>query len=900
MIGETLGPYRVLEKLGEGGMGEVYRARDPKLARDVALKVLPESFASDPERLGRFEREARALASLNHPNIAQIYEIEEAPPPSPGQSGVRALVMEFVEGEDLAGRLARGPMSADEALPIVRQIAEALDAAHGAGIVHRDLKPANVMVRDDGTVKLLDFGVARALDAAGPVSEPTGRDPGNMPTVTTPAEMTRAGVILGTAAYMAPEQARGKPVDDRADIWAFGCVLYEMLTGRRLFAGETVSEVLAAVLRQEIEWTALPADTPEAVRRLLARCLVRDPKRRLRDIGDALLDLEPETGPGASAGTAPVAGVARRRSVLAWFAGIAAAALLGVVGGWLLRVPPAPTMPVTRFEVHLPASHTLYVGLNAGLALSPDGQRVAIGAFATDSPELLVRTLDEFAPHVLPGTEHGTTPFFSPDGQWIGYLATDRKLRKVRASGGQPEVISAAPAATAGAWGPTGTIVFDSPTGLMQVSADGGTPAPLTKVATGSGEIGHLAPRWLPDGRAVLFTVLGRAGSQLAVVPAEGGAHRTLLDGTTALGIVEGRLVHGCGSAIVATPFDLEHLTAGAPAQVLVTDVRRAGPRVLADLATNGTLAFQPAFSSDYALVWLTRAGLVVPAFGERAAYDAPRLAPDGGRVAVGISDDDGGSDVWIVDLQRGTRVRLTSDGRSRFPIWLRDGKRVLVTTTRDDGRSEVRSLSSDGTASPEVVGASERLMHAESVSPDGGVLAVAERIDGAAWPAILGRRHFSFLPLGDTRRLSLSLPEGVVGAVYSPDGRWLACAADESGLRAIHLIPAHGTGPRVLVSSSGGWQPAWSPDGHELYYRASNRIMRVGVDPVTGRVSQPTPLFDSAFTSFRGSDLFRAQYDVARDGRFLMVRSEGPRDQVRVVLNLHTVLQQPSASGPR
>jgi len=875
-------------------MGEVYRARDTRLDRNVALKILPPSVASDPERLMRFEREAKALASLNHPNIAQIYEVEEVSPTAPGQPGARALVMELVEGEDLARRLARGPLPVDEALPIARQIAEALEAAHGAGLVHRDLKPANVMVRDDGTVKLLDFGVARALDAAAAAGpEPSGRDSGNVPTVTTPAELTRAGIILGTAAYMAPEQARGKVVDDRADIWAFGCVLYEMLAGARLFAGESTSEVLAAVLRQEIEWTALPAETPAAVRRLLTRCLVRDPKRRLRDIGDALLELEP--GPDTAPGAVRVTAVPRRQSVFAWMVGTALAALLGLAGGWLLHPAPVPAAPVTRFEVQLPPSHTLYVGNHAGLALSRDGQRLAIGGFATDKAELLVRGLDDFAPHVLPGTEGGVSPFFSPDGQWVGFVG-DRKLKKVRVSGGQPEVITAAPGATAGAWGPDGTIVFDSSTGLMLVSADGGTPEPLTKVAKGSGEIGHLAPRWLPGSRAVLFTILGRTGLQLAVALPGGGAHRVLLEGTTALGLAEGHLVHGRGTTIVATPFDAERLELTGPSKVLVTDVRRAGPRVLADLSPNGTLAFQPSFSSEFALVWVDRAGAAVPAVEERAAYDSPRLAPEGRRVAVGVGDDLGGSDVWVVDLERGTRIRLTSDGRSRSPIWLRDGKRVVVTTTRDDGGAEILAVSADGTAPPERLGGSERLVQVDSVLPGERVVAVTERGAEEIWPQAVAWRSLSLLPVGGGQPL-LEIP-AASGATFSPDGRWLAYLSGQTGPGEVYLRPTRGPVSRILVSASAGWQLAWAPDGRELYYRVANRIMRVGVDVSTGRVSPPAVLFESPFTSFRGGDVFRAQYDVARDGRFLMVRSEGPRDQVRVVLNLHTALRQPGSGS--
>jgi Tol biopolymer transport system component len=878
-IGTKLGPYEIRAKLGAGGMGEVYLGRDTQLERDVALKILPDVFADDPGRQARFKREARMLAALNHPNIAHIHGLAE-------DGTTRALVMELVEGEDLAERIARGPIPPGDAVPIALQIARALTAAHERGIVHRDLKPANVKITPEGSVKVLDFGLGKAIPTSPP--DPDSPEVPHSQAPTLGASSTGVGIIMGTPSYMSPEQASAMPVDKRTDIWSFGCILYEMLTGTQLFAGKDVTEVLGAVLRQDIDWTMLPPDTPVPLRRLLTRCLVRDPQRRLRDIGDAVFDLEAAGEPDAVPGDVSAEPLRLFRPV--WIAAIAVAALLGGTAAWIFRAAPAPAAsmtPPTRFELHLPGEYTLYVGLDAGLAVSPDGQWVAVGAYGRDEAAILVQRRDEFDAHLLSGTEGGTSPFFSPDGEWVGFFGRDRTLKKVRVSGGQPVAIGGVAGGRTATWGPDGTIVFDGANGLMRVPADGGTPAELTRVSVEQGEVLHWAPRMLgDDGNTVLFTVLDRTTAYIAAVSLTGGPHRKLFEGTTPGGIVAGHLIHARGNAIVATPFETGRLTATGSPLVLASDVRQAGPRVLFDVALDGTLAYQPAFSSESALVWVDREGRVTPAVSQRSAYEVPRLSPDDRYAAVTIADQDR-TDVWVVDLERGSRIRLTNDGRSRSPAWLSGGSRVLVTTTLEDGRRELREVSADGSASARTVTTTDRRVQIDSISADGCVIAATEETVEGVQSSSLARGRVWLLSTESAPQPLLPPPTDTRNARFSPDGRWIAYVSSESDRNQVYLRPSAGPEAKVPVSTSGGWQPVWSRDGRELYYRDSNRIMRVTLDAATGRASAPAVLFDSPFTTFRGADLFRTQYDVARDGRFLMVRGAEAGGRVRVLLSV-------------
>ena len=550
-IGKKIGPYEIRAKIGAGGMGEVYLARDTKLERDVALKILPVLLADDPGRQARFKREARMLAALNHPNIANIYGLED-------DGDTRALVMELVEGEDLAERIARGPIPHEDVVPMALQIARALAVAHDRGIVHRDLKPANVKLTPEGTIKVLDFGLGKAMPTV--PADPDAAEAQPTEELTLGTSSTGVGIIVGTPSYMSPEQASAMPVDKRTDIWAFGCILFEMLTGKQVFTGRSVSDVIGAVLREDIDWTLLPSDTPVPLRRLLTRCLVRDPLRRLRDIGDAAFDLEAAGDAQPDQGEAGGEVEPLRLFRPAWIAAIAAMALLGGTAAWMFR-PRAPTAPVgtpTRFELRLPGNYTLYVGLDAGLAVSPDGQRVAIGAYGNDEAAILVQRRDEFDAHLLSGTEGGTSPFFSPDGEWVGFFGRDRKLKKVRVGGGEAVAIGNITGSRTATWGADGMIVFDGATGLMRVPSDGGTPTELTKVSTDRGEILHWAPRVLNDGQTVLFTVLDRTTSYIAAVSTKGGEHRKLVDGTTPVGLSAGHLIHARGNQVVATPFDAD------------------------------------------------------------------------------------------------------------------------------------------------------------------------------------------------------------------------------------------------------------------------------------------------------------------------------------------------------
>jgi Tol biopolymer transport system component len=892
-IGKKIGPYEIRAKLGAGGMGEVYLARDTQLERDVALKILPLLFADDPARQARFKREARMLAALNHPNIAHIHGLEE-------EGDTRALIMELVQGDDLAERIARGPIPHEDVIPMALQMARGLAAAHDRGIVHRDLKPANVKVTPEGTVKVIDFGLGKAVPTTSADIEAAESRPTEELTLGTSS--TGVGIIVGTPSYMSPEQASAMPVDKRTDIWSFGCILFEMLTGRQLFSGRSVSEVLGAVLREDIDWTVLPPDTPVPLRRLLTRCLERDPLRRLRDIGDAVFDLEAagETRPEhADQGEAAADPFHLFRP--AWIAAIVAMALIGGTVAWMFRARPAPAVSAggpTRFELRLPGNYTLYVGLDAGVAVSPDGQRVAIGAYGNDEAAILVQRRDEFDAHFLSGTEGGTSPFFSPDGEWLGFFGRDRKLRKVRVSGGESVAIGNITGSRTATWGADGMIVFDGPTGLMRVPADGGTPTELTRVSTDRGEILHWAPRALDGGRTVLFTVLDRTSSYIAAVSTSGGEHRKLVDGTTPAGLAGGHLVHARGNQIVATPFDAERLSVTGSPVVLASDVRQAGPRVLFDMAPSGTLAYQPAFSSDSALVWVDREGRVTPAVSQRAAYEGPRLSPDDRLAAVTVSDQDR-TDVWIVDLERGSRNRLTNDGTSRSPVWMPDGTRVVVTTTLDNGRRELREVPADGSGSGRSVTSTDRRVQADSVSPDGRLIAATEETLEGIQSASLTRGRVLLLSADAPPRPLIPPPTDTRNAQFSPDGRWIVYVSNQSDRNQVFLRPSTGPESRIPVSTSAGWQPVWSRDGRELYYRESNRVMRVTLDPATGRISPPAVLLDSPFSSFRGADLFRTQYDVARDGRFLMVRGTQADDRVRVLLNVDNEIRRPDAGAP-
>ncbi|HLF83562.1 MAG TPA: protein kinase, partial [Blastocatellia bacterium] len=645
-VGSLISHYQVTGKLGAGGMGEVYRARDTKLNRDVAIKILPEGFARDAERVARFQREAQVLASLNHPNIASIYGLEDS-------NGTHALVLELVEGPTLADRITAGPIPINEALPIARQIAEALEYAHERGIIHRDMKPANVKVTGDGTTKVLDFGLAKVF-----ADDTPDTDLSHSPTL---IKGTQAGMILGTAAYMSPEQAQGKAVDKRSDIWSFGVVLYEVLTGRQLFAGETISDTLAAVLRDEIDLNALPANTPASIRKLIARCVNRDRKQRLRDIGDARLDLDERQD---ASRVAPQA--ASRMKTARWIGPVVASALITALVTWLaVRAPRPSPEPVRRFAVS--GLSPLVIDPFQTLALSPDGRLLAFRGRGQDELErIFVRQLDTLELKVLADTNGARLPFFSADGQWIGFFAGG-SLKKIAVAGGTAQTIATATTGPAGGtWMDDGSIVFigDPELGIQRISSSGGTPETLLAFDKKNGERAAAAPWGLPGSRGVLLSVRRGDRFDVGVLSLrDRKLHIIAEDGYSPAWVPTGHVLFHQGNAILAMPFDGERLEATGPAFPVLSGLsnRMSFQTKLFAVAQDGTLAYlpqAPAGEGQWALFWVDRKGQETPVTKLERPSDTPRLSPDGTRVAFRTPADN--CDVWSYDLARGTTTRLT------------------------------------------------------------------------------------------------------------------------------------------------------------------------------------------------------------------------------------------------
>jgi eukaryotic-like serine/threonine-protein kinase len=867
--GTRLGPYEIGAPIGSGGMGDVYRARDVALGRDVAIKVLPPAFAADADRVARFTREAQALASLNHPNVAQIYGVVQEGP-------TRALAMELVEGDDLARRLARGPLPVDEAVAIGRQIAEALDEAHERGIVHRDLKPANIKVRDDGVVKVLDFGLAKAMAAAPAGSAP---DLAASPTFTSPA-MTALGVIIGTAAYMSPEQAKGKPVDRRADIWAFGAVLYEMLAGEPAFAGETVTDVLAAVVTREPVWDRLPAATPPPVVRLLRRCLERDPRRRLRDIGDAQHEL--------TAGVVDTAPAAPARLRPGWRAAVAAAALVALTaaGTWMLARPPAPP-PLASTRFVLSGLPLLYDPFQA-LALSPDGRTFAFrGGGPNGVPRLFVRQLGSLQVSPLEGTDGARLPFFSPDGQSLAFFA-DGSLKRIPLAGGAARVIARAAGATGGTWLDDGTIVMAAGSTLQRVAADGGQPENVLPL--GSDVVQASSPWGLPGSRAVLVTVRRGATHDLVVVTLADGAVRPVVsDAYNPIYAASGHVLFQQANEVLAVPFDAATLApTGAAFLVLPNIAQRLGFQTrLFALAADGTLVYLPRMTAEEAgwgLAWLDRKGAETPITRFERPLDTPRLSPDGSRVAFRVPATN--CDAWLHDLARGIATRLTHEGDNHGLAWSPDGTRVAVARVVADG-TEILVVPADGSGPGERLAALGRrgeegaagAWWPTSWSPS-GMLLLQDGAGGDAGIDVYG------LEPGKAPAALIASRADDVAARFSPDGRFVAYVSDESGRQEVYIRAASGQGARVQVSSDGGLEPMWSPSGRELLFRSGRAFLAIptelrDVEVVVGR---PQVLF-AADLAFGPAGL--ANYDVARDGRVLIAKGgQWAEGQAVVVLN--------------
>jgi serine/threonine-protein kinase len=888
-LGSRIGPYEVTALLGEGGMGKVYQATDTNLKRAVAVKVLPDPVASATERLARFQREAEVLARLNHPNVAAIYGLERS-------GGTTALVMELIVGPTLADRIAEGAIPVDEALPIARQIAEALEAAHEQGIIHRDLKPANIKLRPDGTVKVLDFGLAKALEStsAGPV------DATASPTITSPALMTGVGVLLGTAAYMSPEQAKGKPAGKRADIWGFGCVLYEMLTGRRAFEGDDVSDAVASVLKTEPAWSALPADVPPAIRVLTRGCLEKDPRRRIGDMSVALFVLDNVTAAQAAAPAAAVSPNAARSRV-AVYAGllVLASAATGAAVWWATR--PAPP-PIARFAISpTGAAAITAITLDREIAVTPSGSHIVY--VGNSGSQLFVRAQDQLESTPLAGLGTPRGPFMSPDGQWIGFFdgaGTDVAVKKVTLTGGPPVTLCRFSGQRAGGtWSEDGTVVFattDPASGLWRVSAGGGDPMPLTTPDTARGEVDHLWPEFLPGGQAVLFTIVPAKGAidsaQIAVLDLRTGAHKILVQGGSHGQYVStGHIVYGVSGTLRAVAFDADRLEVrGTPTPVLSQVVTTTSGAANFVVTRDGSLVYVlnarvdaegATRTAQRTLTWVDRQGREQPIDAPPRGYVYPRLSPDGSLVALESRDQQ--NDIWIWSFASKTLTRFTfGAGLDRYPAWTPDGQRVVFVS--DPGGTallELASQAANGTGTPERLSRSDSAFNpgGVSVSPDGRVL-----FSSLSPSASTGPPGLMVLTPGDTRPHPLLQPQFVPrNAEVSPDGRWLAYDADDSGSPQVYVrpFPAVDSG-RWQISTEGGGKAVWARSGRELFYRApTGDIMSVRVESGTAwNATAPSLVIKGDY--YNG--IPGRAYDVSPDAtRFLVIKSD-PEERIAPV----------------
>lgn len=876
-IGTRVGIYEVTAKLGEGGMGTVYRAHDTTLDRDVALKVLSEGFTADPDRLARFQREAKVLASLNHPNIGGIYGLESA-------GDAQALVLELIEGQTLADRIADGPMPVDDAVAIAKQIAEALEAAHEQGIIHRDLKPANVKVRPDGTVKVLDFGLAKAISVGEENTASTDQATMSL------TGATQMGMVIGTAAYMAPEQAKGKPVDKRADIWAFGVVLLEMLVGRRAFEGETASETIAAVMMKEPEWDRLPAQLPGTLDTVVRRCLKKDPRERMRDVGDVRLALS-----GAFETTAAMEGnttsdlerpvwqrpVVRLCSSLLLLSGL----LLFVVSVF----DSAPVESVRTRFVEPPAERMRFPRSARAIAISPDGRQLVYSA----GNLLYLRRFDEPEAQEIPGTENGSAPFFSPDGLWVGFF-TETEIKKIALSGGAPFTVAEVTNGLDGAWNEDDTIVFGiaGPTALLQVSAQGGIPEALTERENRN--VDHDFLDFLPGGDVMLFSVaidgVNFDAGQIVAQRLSTGERRVVIEGGFyPRWLSSGHLLYARGGGLFVAPFDAAALEITGDPREIVSGVMQSGGGAHYSISREGTLVYLSGGVtgglSEKMLVSVDREGVetVLPIASNE--YAAASVAPDGLRVVLEFFSVEN-TDVLISDVTRGTLSRLTTDvGVFSNPLWNHDGSGVVFASERTgewglyeqavDGRDDASLL-------VEIPGALPFLVP-NSWTPNGEQLVFSYRMPGRSFDIGVVENDGSgeWSPLLDSPSLEKS-------ANVSPDGQWIAYVSNETGVSEVFLEPFPGLGLKTQISVDGGQHPIWSPDGQELYYRTLNTgalmSVQISVDPSL-TIGSPVQLGDGDYAL---SSFGLRMYDLFPDGdRFLMFREVEEEDHlIHVVLN--------------
>jgi eukaryotic-like serine/threonine-protein kinase len=903
LVGRRIGPHEIVSPLGAGGMGEVYRARDTQLGRDVAIKVLPPAFIADRDRLTRFEREARVLATLNHPHIGAIYGVEAFDFSAGSGQMARALILELVEGETLAERIGRtkgqraNGIGLTEAIAIAKQIADALDAAHEKGIVHRDLKPANIKITPDGVVKVLDFGLAKGRAASVP-------EESHAPTMTMSG--TAEGTVLGTVAYMSPEQARGQAVDRRTDIWAFGCVLYEMLTGRAAFSGATVSDHIAAILERDPDWNALPAATPPMIRRLLRRCLERDSKGRLRDIADARVELDETTAaPSALDAAVTTLAASAPHGRLAWMTAtvaiLVAAALAIPAVRYLRETQPLPP-PETRTEIVTPATDS-----PLSFALSPDGRQIVFVASGDGASRLWLRSLATTTAQPLAETEGATWPFWAPDSRSIGFFAGNA-LKRIDLGGGAPQTLAPVTNGRGGTWNADGVIVFapSLTTPLMRVSATGGAAAPLTTL--GPKQQGHVAPYFLPDGRRLLFQVLGGRdtvgiylgsidGLATRLIPTDGAvtgavflpAGHTSLDQRAASAPrgafrEAGWLLWVRAGTLVAQRLDVAKAALAAEPVTVAADTPGAPIQGAVSVATTGVAAYRAGTGSKRQLTWMDRSGTVLGIVGDTGPRSNPRVSPDGRRVVVTRSVQ-GYTNIWLLD---GTRTsRLTFDVASEnFPLWSPDGTRIVFHSNRTDGG--VYQKPTSGAGVEERLVASDRAVNPTSWSADGRFLLynrIDPQTDSDLWVLPMVGDHTSFVFLKTRFRERWG--------AFSPDDRWVAYHSDESGRNEVYIRPfvppdaagsAAGSRASVrlqpdqaggqLLSTAGGIMPVWRHDGKELYYvNPAGAMMAVPIT-ITGAAldpGAPLMLFPTRIWNGGEDTGLGRQYDVAPDGRFLI-----------------------------
>ncbi|HVS88108.1 MAG TPA: protein kinase [Candidatus Acidoferrum sp.] len=887
--GSKLGPYEIVAPLGAGGMGEVYRARDTRLDRTVAIKVLPQHLADTPEARQRFEREARAVSALNHPHICTLHDVGS-------QDGTEYLVMEYLEGATLAARLEKGPLPLAQVLQYGIQIADALDKAHRSSIVHRDLKPGNIMLTKSGA-KLLDFGLAKAV-----VPLASGVTLTAAVTRTTP--VTQQGTIVGTFQYMSPEQVEGKEVDGRSDIFSFGAVLYEMVTGRRAFPGKSQLSVASAILEKEPEpISALQPMTPPALERTVKRCLAKEPDDRWQTARDLELELKWIAEGGSQVTSAPTAAAkgirARWRGALLW--GVVSLFLAAITGLAIWNLKPSPPRPVSRFVIALPPGQRLAKLDQPAMALSPDGNHLAYVAIQGGTQQLYLRAMDSLEASPLPGTEGASEPFFSPDDQWLGFFAGG-KLKKVSVSGGAALTLGDAANPQGASWGSQGIIAF-APTQtspLQQVSEAGGAPQPLTRLE--KGEVAHRWPEFLPGGKAVLFAAstagFNWANAPVAVQSVGTGERRNLIaGGTQPRYVASGHLIYAQGGSLTAVPFDPQRLAitgAAVPVVESVLQSRISGAAQYSFSAT-GSLVYVPGgVQADQSrLAWVSRTGAEQPVAAPARAYLFPRLSPDGRRVAVAIEEQE--AQIWLYDLSRETLTRFTFEGNANLnPAWTPDGKRIAFQSIRE-GAPNIFWQLADGSGGLERLTTSEQTHVPVSWSPDGQLLAFIEVNRTTGWDIWV-------LRLGDRKAqpflrtlFNESAPR------FSPDGRWLAYISNESGRYEIYVQPYPGPGGKWQISTEGGTEPAWNPNGRELFYRSGDKMMAVDIATQPGfTAGKPRVLFEGRYEPTPATS---PNYDVSPDGqRFLMLKSaeagEAAPTQIYVVLNWFEELKRRVPAG--